>query len=86
MKIKPPAKKSRRRREEEEDASFGERRSLEKPLRETEKHAEEERAKDATRVAPLGAVAGGDRVGADARRLPPKTPIRDFAEDEIHVL
>lgn len=40
----------------------------EKPLRETEKHAEEERAKDAT------------RLGADARRLPPKTPIRDFAK------
>jgi hypothetical protein len=39
-----------------------------KPLRETEKHAEEERAKDAT------------RLGADARRLPPKTPIRDFAK------
>jgi hypothetical protein len=40
----------------------------EKPLRETEKHAEEERTKDAT------------RVGADAHRLPPKTPIRDFAK------
>ena len=41
----------------------------EKPLRETEKHAEEERAKDATREG-----------RADARRLPPKTPIRDFAK------
>ena len=73
------AKKKKTRRSESAARS-------EKPLRETEKHAEEERAKDATRVTPLGAVAGGDRVGADARRLPPKTPIRDFAEDEIHVL
>lgn len=73
------AKKKKTRRSESAARS-------EKPLREIEKHAEEERAKDATRVTPLGAVAGGDRVGADARRLPPKTPIRDFAEDEIHVL
>lgn len=73
------AKKKKTRRSESAARS-------EKPLRETEKPAEEERAKDATRVTPLGAVAGGDRVGADARRLPPKTPIRDFAEDEIHVL
>ena len=73
------AKKKKTRRSESAARS-------EKPLRETETHAEEERAKDATRVTPLGAVAGGDRVGADARRLPPKTPIRDFAEDEIHVL
>jgi len=56
------AKKKKTRRSESAARS-------EKPLRETEKHEEEERAKDAT------------RVGADARRLPPKTPIRDFASD-----
>lgn len=56
------AKKKKTRRSESAARS-------EKPLRETEKHAEEERAKDATREG-----------RADARRLPPKTPIRDFAK------
>jgi hypothetical protein len=62
-KTKTKKKKSRR----SESAARSES-SASKPLRETEKHAEEERAKDAT------------RLGADARRLPPKTPIRDFAK------
>ena len=56
------AKKKKTRRSESAARS-------EKPLRETEKHEEEERAKDATREG-----------RADARRLPPKTPIRDFAK------
>ena len=78
-KTKTKKKKSRR----SESAARSES-SASKPIRETEKHAEEERAMDETRVTPLGAVAGGDQSeqkvgGVDARRLPPKTPIPKLA-------